>query len=209
MESFGYVRVSQRLARILVFSGGVDVHPRLYKQQPHPSTFTNNARDMADIIAYIDSQKRPGPSCIKVGICRGAQFLCVMNGGQLWQDVAGHNSMYIHPIFYMNSAGVKEDHQVTSKHHQMMKPMPLQQNYELWAWCYRSYYRDETLPLKTKPNFLKDGPDPEILYYPVTNSLCFQPHPEYSHIETRKLFQECLSRVVARCNEIETPKGTC
>lgn len=75
-------------ADVVVFLGGVDVNPDLYGQTPiketqHPS----EARDKLETEVYEECVKRGIPM---FGICRGAQFLHVMNDGELWQDVQGH-----------------------------------------------------------------------------------------------------------------------
>lgn len=205
----GFTRVALELARVVIFTGGVDVHPRLYKAPKHPETHSNNARDMTDIIAWTKVGKKP--DVLKVGICRGAQFLCVMNGGELWQDVNNHGGNP-HPIKYFEETGKVIETVVNSTHHQMMRPGPNQfapQYCERWAWCYLSTYRDQSLQVRRKSNYLTEGPDHEILFYRNNNCLCFQPHPEYSHTETRKLFEVCLNRAMVRASMTLPSQGNC
>lgn len=205
----GYSKVSEDLAKVIIFTGGVDVAPRLYKSAKNPETFSNNARDMADIIAWTRAAKKS--DILKVGLCRGAQFLCVMNGGELWQDTDGHRGN-IHPVNYLDEHGATVSTCVNSTHHQMMKPgggIGVPGGCERWGWTYQATYRDEAISGKKKANYLLEGPDNEILYYSASKSLCFQPHPEYSHTETRKLFSACLSRAFNRATAGLIPEGAC
>jgi len=65
-----------------------------------------------------------------VGICRGSQFLTVMSGGRLFQDVSGHAIMGTHLIKFKDGSSLG----ITSTHHQMMNPFYLSKNeYDLIA----------------------------------------------------------------------------
>lgn len=101
-------------ADIVVFAGGADINPALYGQEKHSTTYFNEARDEVEVEAYRLAKEQGKPM---FGICRGAQFLHAMNGGELWQDVDGHGggSHYI--------VDLDEDVRVlsTSIHHQMLK----------------------------------------------------------------------------------------
>ncbi len=113
-------------ADVVVFSGGVDVDPALYGEKASRFTqYPSKSRDMqeAAVFAYCRENNVP-----MIGICRGAQFLHVMNGGKLWQNVYGHggSSHDIHDYEYnliVNS---------TSIHHQMLKP---HEGLEIVAGC--------------------------------------------------------------------------
>jgi len=75
-------------ADLVIFTGGEDVNPALYGEDPHPSTEINIDRDTEDCMVYAKCLELGIPM---LGICRGAQFLHVMNGGKLYQDVDEHN----------------------------------------------------------------------------------------------------------------------
>lgn len=77
------------LADVVIFTGGSDVNPTLYGETPLPGTYVDEARDEACVALYKDCIKHGIPM---LGICRGAQFLYVMKGGKLWQDLDKHNS---------------------------------------------------------------------------------------------------------------------
>lgn len=75
----------------LIITGGKDIDPATYGQQPHPAT-EEPARDR-DVweLALIDAALHRGMPVL--GICRGAQVLNVALGGTLHQhlpDVIGH-----------------------------------------------------------------------------------------------------------------------
>ncbi|MCV7261347.1 gamma-glutamyl-gamma-aminobutyrate hydrolase family protein [Mycobacterium shimoidei] len=75
----------------LVITGGKDINPAAYDQQPHPETDQpDTARDQWEFMLLREALDRRLPV---LGICRGAQVLNVALGGTLHQhlpDVIGH-----------------------------------------------------------------------------------------------------------------------
>ena len=185
----GYKVVSDMgSADIVVFTGGADVTPELYGAIKHNTTSVDTRCDLREIGVY----QRVKPHQLVVGICRGSQFLCVVNGGTLYQDVDRHGINGTHACYYRNAKGQVEEYQVTSTHHQMQNPFQPQEgkalNFELWGWAQRTTYRT-ALPACDAVH-----EDVEIVYWPDTRSLGFQGHPEYGSTECRNLFFICLDR---------------
>jgi hypothetical protein len=173
-------------ATIVQFTGGSDVSPAMYGEAKHPTTGCIPARDEQEQSIYDRLPK----SVMKVGICRGAQFLCVMNGGILWQDVDRHAISGTHDIIYNTGDNQLKEGRVTSTHHQMMRPRQ-GTNFKVLGWTLLSSYRDLGHEHR-EPTSMVDGPDNEIVWWPGTRSLGFQGHPEYGEKETEKVFFEVL-----------------
>ena len=74
----------------LIFSGGADLDPELYGQEPHPETFgIHEERDKAELALLEGALDRDMPV---LAICRGSQVLNIARGGDLVQhlpDVVG------------------------------------------------------------------------------------------------------------------------
>lgn len=182
----GYVCVPEKeYADLVIFTGGEDVTPAIYGEKRHPRTHNNPWRDAEEEDAYnfIDD------TTVKAGICRGGQFLNVMNGGKMWQDVDNHTRT--HRIKYSDRNGEQRTVLCTSTHHQMMRPMG---DYLLWGTAHLTTKRDTGTSINTYARYDEDGEDVEIVFYPETHSLCFQPHPEYDVKECADLWFECLDR---------------
>lgn len=175
-------------ADLVQFTGGADVSPMLYNQMPHKKCFFDPERDYREQLIYSLCLKNKIPMS---GICRGGQFLHVMNGGEMFQHVDNHAVAGTHEcvdVFTGNKF------QVTSTHHQMMKwNDEVNQNAVLIGvseeaskreWMIHKSPVTETVDWK-RDRKLQDK-DIEILFYPKTKALCFQPHPEYAGYQSLK-----------------------
>lgn len=172
-------------ADLACFTGGSDVSPMLYDSPLHPSTNNNLQLDQACFEQYWKAlYEMP-----MVGICRGAQFLNVVNGGVLFQHVDNHllSVRQTHKARLIHSG---ESIDVTSTHHQMM--IPNKEDGEVLMVANETNCRqlDTTEPC-TK--YLK-MPDIEAVWYKDSNTLCYQPHPEYVNPqhECQKVFFEMI-----------------
>lgn len=74
-------------ADLVVFTGGEDVSPSYYGEDPHPYTRWNPERDAHEKEIFEEALFHGIPM---TGICRGSQFLNVMNGGKLIQHIEDH-----------------------------------------------------------------------------------------------------------------------
>jgi putative glutamine amidotransferase len=171
LEQAGMENVNLDQADIIVFNGGADISTTIYNEIPVygqiPGKMSLRDKREVDVFNhYID------PSILKVGICRGAQLLNCLNGGTLWQDVNNHGMN--HPMVIVETG---EKMHITSTHHQMMRPN--------WAKAKVIAVADEATQKVAEnasyphASFPDDHKDTEIVYYPETNSLCIQGHPEY------------------------------
>jgi hypothetical protein len=164
---------------LVLFVGGEDVDPAIYGEHRGQYTSINSARDKYESDIYHSI-----PYFVaKLGICRGAQFLTVMNRGKLIQHVENHGIGGMHPIDIVGphpyGGGVKE---ITSTHHQMLYPFNLKKDEEYVMCAYSSKFLSGTyLNGDNKEIHLpNDFVEPEIVFYPKSNSLCIQGHPESS-----------------------------
>jgi gamma-glutamyl-gamma-aminobutyrate hydrolase PuuD len=155
-------------ADLVIFTGGQDVDPQFYGERMHQRTKFSHSRDQADIATYVRCLKAGIPM---LGICRGMQFLHVMNGGKLYQDVDQHNSE--HPMWDVRNK-IKID-RVSSVHHQACIPN-MANGMELIATTNRSTKRW----LNDKDSNDGSKMDVEALFYRETCCLGFQGHPEYA-----------------------------
>lgn len=162
-------------ADIVLFVGGADVNPLLYGEEPLERTGFDVKTDNRDMFAWRHASDK-----FKIGICRGGQFLNVMNGGRLWQHVDNHTQE--HTITDMFTGQVV---QVSSTHHQQFRPAAnaaviatarctTQKHSENQRWFFKDKFSFQETPMD---KYFKI--DHEVLFYHDTRSLCFQPHPEY------------------------------
>jgi hypothetical protein len=200
LEAGAAVAMNLAECNIAVWTGGADVSPKLYGELKHPRTFVNEQRDAYEQACYAKSEGK-----FRVGICRGGQFLNIMNKGKMWQDVDNHAIRGTHEVTYVNAAGLKRAYNVTSTHHQMMIPAIREGGAAVWAWanlastkaCGIKDKDGNWLTFKYDPGSGKNPGDAEVVYYKNTRSLCFQPHPEYSSESCRELFFKCVERALA------------
>lgn len=154
-------------ADFVIFTGGADVDPQLYGASQHQSTHFNTDRDTDDINTYMTCLEAGIPM---LGICRGAQFLHVMNGGKLFQHVNNHNSDHS-----MWDRDEKESiERVSSVHHQLVMP-----NTANGMHVIATTNRATEKWIDDKKTF-KGSVDIEAFYYRDTVSLGIQGHPEYA-----------------------------
>lgn len=166
-------------ADAIQFTGGEDVTPHLYGEGKHPRTYNSEARDKVEsgvFETYLGKKHM-------LGICRGGQFLNVMNGGRIYQDVDNHAIAGTHPCY---SELLKRTVEVTSTHHQMMRP---HKRGEVDGWCWKLAKRKEHIDYEGNiTTVLNDPKDTEVVFYDDTNCLCFQPHPEFAGASSTRAY---------------------
>lgn len=170
-------------ADFVVFPGGADIYPPMYgHRRSEKCGAPDIKRDMKENAIF-----RSVPFDVpKIGICRGAQFLNIMNGGTLYQHVDGHaNGRHLMRVLINKDFDVIEDRiptmiSVTSTHHQQMIPAMCTDNMFVFGIAHAS--KEKYLGVGGVIN--DDKKDYEVVFYKNTSSLCFQPHPEYTDGES-------------------------
>lgn len=182
---------SMSQADLVQFTGGADVSPHLYGEKLHPQTGNDERRDIMEMEEYLQAARLRLPCA---GICRGGQFLNVMSGGKLYQHVSNHALRGTHEAF---SETLGQHVNVTSTHHQMMRPGP---HSYLEGWAEGLSVNKQSMPKLDEETYeplfeLGPGVDPEVVFYEGTQCLCFQPHPEFPGAdETRDYYFLLLAR---------------
>lgn len=189
-------------AQVVVFPGGADIDPKLYGFEEHPKTYYSKSADERDLAAYNKMNKDQ----LAVGICRGAQFLCAMNGGKLIQDVKGHSIGKTHQIYTKQRPQI-ELHAI-SLHHQMMYPFNLpDDDYTLLyvASC-GTDHENITHDLKTGRrldlNRLFERGEPEVVLFHKENTplgLAIQSHPEMMRVDSG--FVKEMNKIITKLLE--------
>ena len=158
-------------AQLVVFTGGEDVTPSLYGCRRHSTTYNNTKRDEKEKSIF---EKINPKTQVVYGCCRGSQFVTVMNGGLLVQNVNNHAIGSTHGI----TDGYKV-YEITSTHHQMMYPFNLESGYDILFTSYNNssdVYEGD----KISSAYICDK-EPEIVFYHRENlpkCLAVQGHPE-------------------------------
>lgn len=163
-------------ADLIQFTGGSDVNPAGYGEPRHRTTIFDEQRDKNEELIYLAARESRQPMA---GICRGGQFLNVMAGGKLWQDVDNHTGKPHITYDLLNNRTLT----VTSTHHQMMRPTKeavivgiAMESTKRKKMRYVSGGNPLEITMDTDHSL---SPDIEVVLYPKLSLLCFQPHPEY------------------------------
>lgn len=153
----------------LLLEGGTDVNPQYYYEARGLHTDEpDKRRDSLESFVWNTFNKAGAGS---IGVCRGSQFLCVLNNGRLVQHVTGHGGN--HPVELLDGTRIE----VTSTHHQMMY-VTKESHGKILAkadpnrskWYFNGSNQNIVMP---------DSIEPEIVWFPKTKSLAIQGHPEY------------------------------
>lgn len=181
--------------KFVVFTGGTDVNPEFYGEQRLAITgYPDKQRDGNEALWFAHCRINKIPM---VGICRGAQFGCVMSGGSLYQHVTGHGLAGYHSVVVESG----ETFMVTSTHHQMMAGIEFT-NHDLLAWTPEPrsgiYLVDQSRCDLGAPER-----EPEVVYFKDTGFLSVQYHPEYmeSYERGRLYFEELLEEYIPNIKE--------
>ena len=167
---------------LVCFTGGEDVSPEFYGEEKHPHTYNSLSRDTQERALFKEFGIAEIPM---VGICRGGQFLNVLNGGKMYQHVSNHTRSHV-----LNDLISKEKVFVTSTHHQMMRKGPTG---ILIATAEEKGFKQHMENGIIKSVEVSE-PDTEVVFYPHTQCLCYQPHPEYDCFNHQEYFFSLVKR---------------
>ena len=103
----------------------------------------------------------------------------------MWQDVNNHNSRH-----KATDLITKTDLEVTSTHHQMMIAGP---EGEVLCIANKATNFNSFDKSREIPHY-----DTEVVFYPRTRSLCFQPHPEWAtkHSQCQDYFFNLINKLL-------------
>jgi len=183
-------------ADLIVFTGGTDVGVNVYGDestglQSPPDTL----RDEKETYIYKAAREKGVPM---VGICRGAQFLCAMNGGKLVQHLEGARHLTSHTIIDSNGAEMV----ATSSHHQLMVPDLADNHCHLLAYATLGVREDQYYPeiYYGVSGYTSQGEaiEPEVVLWTDTKCLGHQPHPEWMEPNApyRKYFMQTVEELL-------------
>lgn len=153
--------------KLVVFTGGPDVIPDLYGDTyPRGICRCDKRRDREEVGIYRFAHQK---GIKMVGICRGMQFLNVMNGGKLIHDLNGHGSG-AHKIMTRDR---DEPFLVNSFHHQMSIP---HEDTHILAWSHVKLSKDYIGDKDEVVDYR--GPEVEAIYVVASGCVGVQWHPE-------------------------------
>lgn len=188
-------------ADLVHFAEGPDVCPSLYGQPVSHHCNMDVERDHKEVLIWKLAKKYDLPC---VGVCRGAQFLHVMNGGALFQHVEGHEKGF-HDIYDFRTEKMVR---VPSMHHQMMDIRDLKEKHEVLAAAaccnktirlFHTGHEGVSYPMlhkhyKSGKSIHSEYHDPEVIYFPNSNDLCAQFYPQMITMKAaRDYFNSLLS----------------
>jgi putative glutamine amidotransferase len=96
----------------LILSGGTDVHPALYNGKPKKRYHYNTPRDEMEKFLFLKAEKAKIPV---LAICRGAQLVNILRGGDLHLDVSKAYEKAQYPNGVLARIFYRKPMQVTGK----------------------------------------------------------------------------------------------
>lgn len=158
---------------LLIVWGGADISPSLYGHPVNKRTHAYVELSERDKIEWGLMQEAVRLQIPIVGICRGAQMLCALAGGSLWQHVTGHGGDHV----VITDDG--REFRTNSLHHQMMNTDGTLHVVKAWTKQQRSeiYFDGED------GHRIFDYKEPEAVIFPTVKGLAVQWHPEMMRID--------------------------
>ncbi len=102
--------------KMVLFTGGADISPHLYGDTSPDGYCYNDPRRDDEEVEIFNIAREHG--ILMTGICRGMQFLNVMDGGRMMHHIDGHEGK----PHRMQIPGISREIFVNTLHHQMAIP---------------------------------------------------------------------------------------
>lgn len=177
------------MLRPLILWGGTDIDAKYYAKEP--SKFNQNpdkTRDTKEFYMAKEAIKNGQPI---LGICRGAQLQCILNGGTLIQhsEPEKNNHSLTCLKSYEEPNEFIEIPTAPGAHHQIMEPAG---KHVVLGWNPNPtavWLNDNKWEIRTNC--------PEIIWWPETKCLGIQAHPEWATKESKfiKYINELLEQL--------------
>ena len=159
-----------KIADMVMLTGGGDIDPKYYGQKKHPATHVSFGMRDAQEHKLIET-------CLEnaipiLGICRGAEWLTIAAGGELFQHVTNHTCS--HTVTW---GKIPFGIQTSSLHHQMCDLRKIKDAKVLaYASGISNFYETEGYGIApVEPKTLKE---PEVFQLPSIKGFAIQGHPE-------------------------------
>src|SRR3990167_5420875 len=178
---------------VILYGGGEDISPSLYNESAHRFTMApSSSPSLRDSFEAAAFSKGLEIGAGHYGICRGAQILCALSGGNVVQHVTNHAGSN-HWIDTKDGMFL-----TSSAHHQMMWPYDMATDkFQILGTSVENLstvyaFNNEKIVRKI------DYKEPEIVFFPKTRALGIQGHPEFINERapfvqySRKLLQDYL-----------------
>lgn len=110
---------------LVILTGGSDINPSYYRESPNGAVGWSDERDDKEYKVLVSAVAQNSKTKI-LGICRGAQFLNIVYGGTLIQDLGDVNQWHnnIHPLKHLQPNPLDWLKEVNSLHHQALTNLP-------------------------------------------------------------------------------------
>lgn len=167
---------------VMILWGGADIGTAIYGQKPNRFVHANipSGRDRFEmaVIDYCIEHNVP-----MIGVCRGAQLLCAMAGGELLQHIENHGTAHDVTLHDEGDVVIR----CNSSHHQMMLPNNCE--HKLLA---------SSGPTTGINEYNKAVPVErvnEVVYFPQLRALGIQPHPEWDDC-SKEFVDYCRRKII-------------
>jgi putative glutamine amidotransferase len=149
---------------VLILWGGEDISPSIYNQDP-VHTHAPNRPSMRDAVEIGLAKTAMQKGIPIIGICRGAQLLCALSGGSLFQHIDGPHHRQ-HKVITNDGEWLW----TSSCHHQAL-------NIEGTDGVVLAKDVGTVTAYTDKAKF--DTVIPEVVHFPKNKILAIQGHPEW------------------------------